>query len=180
MHTGEPMCKMQSLQLNNLKHNRHENPIPFRMPCRDCRRRHKTDDKCRIRSQSTLYEAAWTPTSFVGMSCPSRGFCGNAISTRDINCIRAILGSTNAQDMARDMLELHRMQCKQCFGNISWTFMMPWGEDPGWELHSDRQRRGQGKLTVRGESGNRHGRREAGGRQGVTTLQHGQGSISSL
>ena len=57
---------------------------------------------------------------------------------------------------------------------------MPWGEDPGWELHSDRQRRGQGKLTVRGESGNRHGRREAGGRQGVTTLQHGQGSISSL
>ena len=58
--------------------------------------------------------------------------------------------------------------------------MMPWGEDPGWELHSDRQRRGQGKLTVRGESGNRHGRREAGGRQGVTTLQHGQGSISSL
>lgn len=29
------------------------------------------------------------------------------------------------------------------------------------------------ELTVRGECGNRHSRREAGGRDGVTTLQHG-------
>lgn len=114
------MCKMQSLQLNNLKHNRHENPIPFRMPCRDCRRRHKTDDKCRIRSQSTLYEAAWTPTSFVGMSCPSRGFCGNAISTRDINCIRAILGSTNAQDMATR----HAGIAQNAMQTVLWQYFM--------------------------------------------------------
>ena len=48
-------------------------------------------------------------------------------------------------------------------------------------MHSDETiKDGSGKLTVRGESGNRHGRREAGGRQGVTTLQHGSGMRSLL
>lgn len=51
------------------------------------------------------------------------------------------------------------------------------------QLHSDGLRRVSCRwggmccndrgLTVRGESGNRHSRREAGGRKGVTTLQHG-------
>ena len=137
---GEPMCKMQSLQLNNLKHNRNENPIPFRMPCRNCRR-HKTDNKCRIRSQSTLYEAAWTPTSFVGISCPIRGF--------------AVVRFRHEMSIASEQFsaaQTHKIwhetcwNCTKCNANSAlptlWTFMMPWGEDPGWELHSDRQRRG--------------------------------------
>ena len=140
MHTGEPMCKMQSLQLNNLKHNRNENPIPFRMPCRNCRRRHKpTTNVAFVRSQLCMRRR--------GRQRPSSAFhpdsriCGNVISTRDVNCIRAILGSTNAQNMARDMLEIAQNAINSALPTF-WTFMMPWGEDPGWELHSDRQRRG--------------------------------------
>ena len=112
---GEPMCKMQSLQLNNLKHNRNENPIPFRMPCRNCRRRHKpTTNVAFVRSQLCMRRR--------GRQRPSSAFhpdsriCGNALSTRDVNCIRAILGSTNAQNMARDMLEIaqNAMQAMFC------------------------------------------------------------------
>ena len=175
---GEPMCKMQSLQLNNLKHNRNENPIPFRMPCRNCRRRHKpTTNVAFVRSQLCMRRR--------GRQRPSSAFhpdsriCGNAISTRDVNCIRAILGSTNAQNMARDMLEIAQNAMQAMFCQYFMDVHDAMGGRSRMGIAFRPSKTGD-KLTVRGESGNRHGRREAGSRQGVTTLQHGQGSISSL
>ena len=149
------------------------------MPCRNCRRR-KTDDKCRIRPRSTLHEAAGTPTSFVGILFPSRGFAVMRFSTRDINCTRAILG----RHRRTKTWHMTCRNCTECNANNALPYSTDVHDvlrDTHIQLHSDETiKDGSGKLTVRGESGNRHGRREAGGRQGVTTLQHGSGMRSLL
>ena len=135
MYAGEPICKMQSLQLNNLKHSRNENPFSYAMPQlppaqnrrqmpQFVRSRHCMKRRRRQRPSSAFYSG--------------QRICGNAIFDA-----RYQLHPSNSRpaqthkNMAHDMPELHRMQCKQCFANIPSTFLSR-GADPGWELHSDR------------------------------------------
>ena len=115
MHAGEPICKMQSLQLNNLKHIRNENPFSHALPQLPSV---QTDDKCRIRSQSTLNEKAGDASVLRRHYIPIRGFA--------VMRFRREISIAPEQFSAAQMHKTWHKTCwnctecnaKQCFANI--------------------------------------------------------------
>ena len=121
MYAGEPICKMQSLQLNNLKHSRNENPFSYAMPQlppaqnrrqmpQFVRSRHCMKRRRRQRPSSAFYSG--------------QRICGNAIFDARYQLHPSNSRLHKTEQTAQDMLEFAQNAMQTMLCHIPRTFMM--------------------------------------------------------